>query len=132
MNKEELNQLEEIIISSYESGVTLSEAETLAARFLYAQMQCASSLRQLDLDSRMKKSSVKSIRAAVYLAEATKGDKKPSDVLLVAMVDQDELVQKTQELFDIAEVNRDEIERYYDIFREAHVHFRQVSKGRFE
>lgn len=132
ISKDILKGLEELIISSYESGTTLDEAEKLASRFLHAMMQVSQGLRELDLDSRMKKTGVKAVRAAVYMAEATKGDKKPSDVLLAAHVDRDSIVQDAQTAFDEAESNRDELERYFNVFKEAHVHYRQMSKGRFD
>lgn len=132
ISKDQLKDLEDVIVSSYESGVTLEEAEKLASRFLHAQIQVSSRLRELDLDARMKKSGAKAVRAAVYLSEATKGDKKPSDVMLQAHVDRDSLVQDAQNALDAAEVDRDELDRYFSIFREAHIHFRGIAKGRFE
>lgn len=124
--------LEEQIANSYEQGVTLEESEKLAGKFLHAQMVVSRELQQQDLDARMKKTGVKAVRAAVYMEAATKGDKKPSDVLLQALVDMSEIVTGEQKRFDEAESTRDELERYYNIFREAHVHFRQLSKGKFE
>jgi len=132
ITKADLKNLEEIIITSYESGVTLDEAEKLAARFLHAQFQVSETLKGADLDARMKKSAAKAIRAAVYMAEATKGDKKPSDVMLQAFVDRDALAQEAQNSLDDAEASHDELERYFSIFREAHIFYRGVSKGRFE
>lgn len=131
LNKQMLQDLEEVIIRTYESGTTLDEAERLAARFLSAQMSVSSALRDLDLTARMAKSGVKAVRAAVYLSEVQKADKKPSDVLLAAIVDSDEIVSSEQTRLDTAEVDRDDLERYYNIFREAHIYYRGISKGRF-
>lgn len=131
MNKQ-FQDLEKDIKSAYEEGVTLEQAERLAAKFLHAQLQVSALLQPADLDSRMRKSGLKALKAAVYLEAATKGDKKPSDVLLNALVDSDKLVQGEQDAFDGAEVSRDTLERYYNIFKEAHVYFRGVAKGRFE
>lgn len=127
-----IKELELKIEESYESGITLEEAEKLAAKFLRAQILISRELQKTDLDSRMKKSGVKALKAALYLVEVQKTDKKPSDVLLGNLVDSNELVVGEQNAFDTAETRRDELERYYNIFREAHVHYRQVSKGRFE
>ena len=124
--------LEKDIQNAYEGGVTMDEAEKLAAKFLGAMMRAAARLRALDLDARMKKSGVKAVRAAIYLAEATKGEKKPSDVLIGAIVDSSKLVQDEQGGLDTAEVRRDELERYFGIFKEAHVYFRGISKGKYE
>lgn len=125
-------KLEKKIIDSYETGVSLEDAERLAAEFLAAQIAVSDQLKVADLDSRMKKSGVKALRAAIYLKEATKGEKKPSDVLLQATVDQDDLVQGEQQTFDEAEARCAALERYYSIFREAHIFYRGVSKGRFD
>jgi len=121
--------LESEIIASYDEGITLADAEKLSAKFLHAQMRVSKELYQVDLDSRMRKSGVKAIRAAVYLDGATKGDKKPSDVLLQAMVDVDAIVISEQQAFDEAESKKANLERYMDIFTNAHVYYRQVSKG---
>ena len=130
--EEYCKEFEEKIQSAYTEAVTLAEAETLAGQFLTAQMRISDEIRNADLDARMRRSGLKAVRAAVYMEEATKGDKKPSDVMLAALVDRDKLVQGEQEAFDKAECSRDNLERYYNIFREAHVFFRGVSRGRFE
>ncbi len=120
------------IKGAYESSPTLEEAEKLAAKFLYAQVQVGNELRNADLDARMKKTGVKAVRAAIYMAAATKGDKKPSDVMLEAQVNMDELVQGEQTAFDTAEVRKDELYNYLHVFKEAHIYFRGIAKGRFE
>lgn len=125
-------ELEITIQDTYTQGVSLEEAEKMAAKFLYAQLQVSTELKKSDLSSKMRKAGVKSVRASVYLEGATKGDKKPSDVLLQAQVDVNELVQSEQQGLDESEADRDELERYYNIFREAHIYFRGISKGRFE
>ncbi len=125
-------ELENAIANAYEAGTSLDEAEKLAAKFLFAQIKVSEELKKSDLDTKMRKSGVKAIRAAIYLDGATKGDKKPSDVLLQAQVDMNDLVIGEQNAYDIAETDRDELERYYNIFREGHLYFRGISKGRFE
>lgn len=125
-------ELEEVIKDSYESGVTIEEAERLAGRFLHAQIQVANDLMEADLDARMKKSGAKAIKAAVYMEAATKSDKKPSDGFLQNVVDMDKIVQQEQSALDTAEVRRNALENYLSIFREAHIHFRSIAKGRFE
>ena len=120
------------IKNAYEGNVTMEEAERLAAKFLGAMMQVSALLKSADLDARMKKSGVKAVRAAIYLEEAAKGERKPSDVMLNALLDQSKLVQDEQLLFDKAEVSRDELERYFGIFKEGHLYFRAIGKGRFE
>jgi len=132
MRKELYEELQQNIKDTYEQGVTLDEAEKLAAKFLYAQMEVSAQLKTAQLDARMRKSGVKAVRAAVYLDGATKGDKKPSDVLLQALVDRDEMVANEQKAYDTAEVEANELENYLVVFREAHIYFRGISKGRFE
>lgn len=123
--------LESEIEKSYIEGVTLGEAEKLAGQFLHAQMAVSRELQKADLDTRMRKSGLKAIRAAVYLDIVQKSEKKPTEAAIAAMVDTDELVQGEQKSFDTAEVDHDELERYYNIFIQAHVHFRTIAKGNF-
>lgn len=120
------------IQESYEAGVTLEQAEKLAGKFLNAQIQVSDKLRQSDLDARMKRSGLKAVKAAVYLEGVKAQDKKPSDVLLSAQVDINKEVNAAQDLFDTAEAEHDALERYYNIFKESHIHFRGISKGRYD
>lgn len=126
-----IKDLEAKIVTTYTEGVTVDEAEKLAARFLYAQMQISEALRSADLDARMRKSGLKAVRATVYLDGATKGDKKPSDVLLGAQVDIHEVVQQEADAYEKAEAHKDNLERYYNIAREGHIYFRSIAKGAF-
>lgn len=125
-------QLETKIKNSYEQGVTTEEAERLAGEFLYAQLKVSEELKKSDLDSRMKKTGVKSIRAAIYLDIVQKSDKKPTEAGISALIDTDKIVVDEQQGLDTAEVNRDNLERYYSVFQNAHIHFRTVAKGKFE
>lgn len=124
--------LEEKIQNSYQEGVTLEQAEKLAGEFLHAQMIVSEELRKADLDSRMRKSGVKAVRAAIYLDTVSKADKKPTEAQIEHTINVNELVTGEQQAFDQAEVNRDELSRYYDIFLNSHIFFRSISKGRFE
>lgn len=132
MNRELMKELENEIIKAYEEGVTLDSAETLASRFLHAQIQVSEDLRNADLDARMKKTGVKSIRAAVYTETVSTAEKRPTEAAMEHLLNSDELVVSAQNAFDTAEVDRDELERYFSIFQNAHVHFRTVARGRFE
>lgn len=125
-------ELTKDIENSYQEGVTLEAAEKLAGKFLHAQLQVAEQLQNIDLDTRMKKSGVKAIRAAVYMQEATKGEKKPSDTYLQALVDMDQLVVDAQRSLDEADVQLDRLKNFFNVFKEAHIHFRGIAKGRFE
>lgn len=116
---------------AHEEGVTLEQAERLAAKFLHAQIQVSEELLHADLDARMRKTGVKAIKAGVYMEGATAAEKKPSDVMLNASVDLNVIVQKEQDALDKSEVERDELERYYNIFKDAHIFFRGVAKGNF-
>ena len=127
-----LSALSAKIQSAYSEGVSIGEAENLAGEFLHAMITLSEELRQTDLNARMRKTGVKAVKAAVYLAQVQAVDKKPSDTLLGARVDMDALVIKEQEALDTAEVDRDELERSYNICREAHLHFRGLAKGRYE
>lgn len=135
MNTKFLSFCEELsadIQRTYEESVTIEEAEKLAAKFLSAQLMLTSELQKADLDARMKKSGTKAVKAAVYLEEATKTDKKPSDVMLNNLVDSNELAAGEQERFDQAENYREMLQNYFNVFKEAHIYYRGISKGRFE
>lgn len=124
-------QLETKIQESYERGITLETAERLASEFLYAQIQVSAELKTRDLDARMRKSGVKAVRAAIYLDIISKSDKKPTEAQIGAVIDSDELVLGEQKAFDVSEVDKAELERYYDIFSNAHIHYRSIAKGKF-
>jgi hypothetical protein len=124
----EMQELTDAIKASYETSVTVSEAEVLAARFLYAQISLAQELEKVDLDCRMKKTGLKAIKAAVYLEEAAKGEKKPSDAFLQAKVDLNEIVTNETKSFDEAEVYREKLENYMNIVKEAHIFYRGIAK----
>lgn len=132
MNKKVSALCEELLAqieASYEQGIGLEEAERLAGKFLAAQMHVANAMRDADLDSRMRKSGVKAIRAAVYLENATKSDKKPSDVLLQAIVDKEQVVQSAEEQQHAAEVERNRLQNFFEIFGNAHIHYRGIAKN---
>jgi hypothetical protein len=124
--------LEQKIINSYTEGVTVSQAEALAGEFLEAQIKASEELKKLDLNSRLVKDSVKETRAKVFLAEATKTDKKPSDSMLQAYVDSNDKVLSDQSTLAVAESDRDEVYRMFSIFQNAHLHFRAIAKGKFD
>lgn len=130
--KDFYKELEQKIQSSYTEGMTLDEAEKLAAEFLKAQIVVSRELQKEDLDSRMRKTGLKAVRAAIYSDSISKSDKKPTEAALDHMINSHEIVCNEQNALDTAESNRDELERYYNIFREAHVYYRGVAKGRFE
>lgn len=125
------SNLETKIIASYESGVTMEQAELLASEFLAAQLRVSAELTKADLDARMRKTGTKAIRAKAYIQYSTEGDKKPTEAAISARIDTNEPVITEQAAFDDAEVNRDELQRYYSIFQAAHVHYRNVAKGSF-
>lgn len=134
MNKElvfYINELENDIKNAYEGNITITEAEKLAAKFLKAQMVIARELESSDLDTKMRKSGLKSIRAAVYMDEAKKDAKKPSDTLLEHHINMNEIVLGEQNRFDEAESSRDLLQNYLNIFRDGHLYFRMLAKGTF-
>lgn len=127
--REYCNIMMDKIKDCYETGVTTDEAESLATEFLYAMDKLSQSLQASDLDTRMKKSGVKAIRAAVYTEIVSKSDKKPTVDAMEHMLNMDEVVNGAQMDFDIADSERQELERCHDMFREAHIHFRGIAKG---
>lgn len=125
-------ELEEKITNSYLEGVTVEQAEKLAGEFLVAMMKISDEIKSVGLDARMKKSGVKALRAAIYLDIVQKADKKPTESQIDATITSDRIVVDEQQKLDAAEVYLDQLERYYDIFQNAHIHYRGVSKGRFD
>lgn len=129
--KQMCEDLETRITNSYESGTTMEEAESLAARFLVAQLSVSKELKMRDLDARTRKSGVKAVRAAVYLETIQGVEKRPTVDQIAAMVDSHEIVQQEQNALDTAEVERADLERYFDVFTNAHIFYRGVSKGSY-
>lgn len=120
------------IRGAYESGTTLEEAERLAAKFLFGQIQVASALQVADLDARMRKNGVKAIKSAVRTEEVRKHEKKPTESSLDDVVNLNEIVSSEQNSYDEAEVAKDYLENTLSVFRDAHIYFRGIAKGRFE
>src|ERR1700677_4305759 len=111
-----IENLSNKIKASYEENVTLDDAEKLAAEFLCAQIILSDKLRKCDLDAKMRKTGVESISAAIRL-EASKAElKKPSEGALDAMVAVNELVQNERNSLSEAETERNNLQRYFDIF----------------
>jgi hypothetical protein len=129
--KKLLSSLEEKIKNAYEQGVTLEESERMASEFLYAQMQISSELKKADLNARMRKTGVKAIRGALYGDICSKSDKKPTEAAIDHQLNTNELVKGEQNDLDQAEVDKAELERYFDIFSNAHIHFRGIAKGTY-
>lgn len=127
-----IENLKQKIKDAYESGVTVGEAEKLASEFLHAQLLIADQLKEADLNARMRKIGTKAVRAALYMQEATKSEKKPSDTYIENVINVNEISQGEQERLDQAEVDLYALQNTFNIFREAHIHFRGISKGRFE
>ncbi len=128
----EFEQLRMVVESAYDNAVTIDEAEKLASRFLSVQLKIAEKLSSLDLDSRMRKSGVKAKRAEVYQSECSKYEKKPSDSVLEAAIEVNPEVREEQKLFDEADSRKESLETYLGIFKDAHIFFRGIAKGRFE
>lgn len=128
----EFAELEQIFEEAYNGNVTIDEAERLAAKFLLAQMRVARELAVVDLDAKAKKAGVKASKAAAYMAEVKRNDKKPAEGLLEHVVNLDQQVCAAVDLFDKAEARKESLSLYFSIFKEAHVYFRGVSKGRYD
>lgn len=125
------DDLESEIVRSYTETISIPQAENLAGKFLTAQLQVSRELQIAELDSRMKKSGAKAVAASVFLNTAKSGDKKPSDNLIAATVDSDKIVCEQRDSYDRADVYVNTLERYYDIFREAHIFFRGQARQSF-
>lgn len=129
--KEFIEDIKQEIQRAYDSSVTFAEAEKLANKFLICQITLADTIAKSDLDSRMRKTGLKALRAAVYTEAATKGDKKPTEAALAATVDQDKQVMEAQEGYDTADVETAHAQNMYNICKEAHIYFRGLAKATF-
>lgn len=123
--------LENRIKQAYTQGVTMEEAEKFAAECLHAQIAISSNLRTAALDTSMRKSGLKAVRAAVYLETVGRAEKKPTEAQLTATLDTDETIANQQDRYDTAEAEEAALKRMYDIAREAHIYFRGIAKGSF-
>ncbi len=135
MNKELVKLCEDLttdIKNAYETSVTLEQAEKLAAKFLYGQIQVAEELQQVSLDARMRKAGFKTIKASLRIDEVKKYDKKPTESTLDNLVDTSDVVIREQGPLDAAEVKVVYLENYLDIFKNAHIYFRGIARGKFE
>lgn len=119
------------IQETYAADVTMAEAQNLAGEFLDAQMQISDALKSADLDARMRKSGLKAIRGAVYNEIVGKAEKKPTVDSLEHSLNMDEIIVSAQNELDVAETERDDLKRYYDIFHECHIYYRGIGKGSF-
>jgi hypothetical protein len=129
--QEKCKQLEAKIIATYTTGVSLEDAEKLAAEFLAAQLMVSEELKKADLDCRMRKTGLKAIKARLYI-DSTKGlEKKPTEKALESIQDSNEEILEIQNDYDSAEVEKASLERYYDVFANSHIFFRGVAKGSF-
>ncbi len=124
--------LEKDVKQAYEEGVTLMEAEKLAAKCLGVQLQLAREIKVVDLDSRMKKHGIKAIKAQVYMEELAKHEKKPAEAFLDHAVNQSPLLTAAENDFAIADTDKEELTNFFGIFKDAHIYFRGIAKGKFE
>lgn len=123
--------LETKIKQSFTNGITMEEAERLAGEFLQAMLDTSTELKNRDLDTKMKKSGLKAVKARAFL-DTLQSEVKLTEAARLATVDSNELVNKSQDDFDNAEVDKEDLERVFMTFKEAHIHFRSIAKGRFD
>ena len=125
-------ELKSIIETAYNEGVSVMEAEKLAAKTLVVRLELSQELKVVDLDSRMKKHGVKVTRADAYMSEIKKHDKKPVESFLEAAVTMDGNVIEAEHDYAKADVQKEMIQNYLDIFKDAHIYFRGIAKGTYE
>lgn len=125
-------ELKVAIEKAYSEGITIPDAERLAARTLIVRLGLADSIKSASIDSKMKKHGVKAIRGAVYMDIISKSDKKPTEAALEAQVNLDAIVGKEEEAYATAEADYYHLTAYLDVFKDAHIYFRGIAKGTFE
>lgn len=127
-----MQTLEEDIKSVYFNSPTPADAEKLATKLLYTQIELGQQLRAASLDAKMKKAGLKAIRSAVYLEECRKVEKKPTENTLECLVNTSVLVTDAQSACDYAETKVNELDNLLNVAREAHIFMRGLAKGRFD
>jgi hypothetical protein len=127
-----VKDLKQEIVKAYEQGVTIVEAERLAALTLHARLLLSDEIKVIDLDAKMRRNGVKSVRANAYMEELSKHDKKPAEGFLENAVNLNQEVLNEEISFFEVESERNRLESYLDIFKDAHLYFRQICKGTFE
>lgn len=130
--KQFCEELEAKIEQAADSSIGLEDAEKLASQFTLGLIRVGEELTRADLNSRMRRSGVKAIKAAIYTEACSKAEKKPTESALEHMLNMHSLVTGEQEALDKAEVERDSLERYFSTFREALILYRGISRGRMD
>lgn len=125
-------ELRQAIESAYEQGVTVPEAEKLAARTLTVRLELADEIKVTSLDAKMKRHGVKATRANAYMDEMAKHDKKPAEAFLENAVNLSEAVANEEMAHAEAEAEFQKLIAYLDVFKDAHLYFRNIAKGTFE
>ena len=130
--EKELSELKTITTSAYEEGVTIPQAEKLAAKTLLARMELADAIQAIDLDARMKKQGAKAVRGDVYLKEVKAHEKKPTESALESAVNLNTEVLDAELAFAEAETSKNRLSIYEDVVKDAHIYFRTIAKGSFD
>lgn len=120
------------IMLAYEEGVSIPEAEKLAALTLAARIEIAEEIKSTELDAKMRKQGVKALRGKEYLTIVAAEEKKPTEAMIAAKIDSSADVNAEEEQLALAEVNASHLKSMLDLYKDAHLFFRQVCRGTFE
>jgi hypothetical protein len=125
-------ELKADVLRIYEESITIPEAERLAAKFLYAQMEISDEIKTKDLDARMRKAGVETTESQVLLDEIAKHDKKPSDSILTAIVATSSIVNEAKDSMFRAQTETEALKRLYEMLKDAHIFCRGIAKGNYD
>lgn len=125
-------ELKQSIASASNEGVSIPEAEKLAAKTLTARLALADEIKTLSIDARMRKNVVKVVRSNLYLDLVSKAEKKPTETHLESVLNIDNEVRAEEAAYINAESELQRLETYSDVFKDSHIFFRTVAKGSFE
>ncbi len=120
------------IMRAYEEGVSMPEAEKLAALTLAARIEISEEIKAADLDAKMRKQGVKAVRGGFYLKIIKREEKKPTEAMIAAEIETYEEVNAEEAQLSVAEVESARLKSMLDLFKDAHLYFRQICKGTFE
>jgi hypothetical protein len=125
-------ELKLAIENAYNEGISIPDAEKLAARTLTARLELSDEIKSAALDSKMRRNGVKVVRANAYMDEITKHDKKPAEAFLENAVNLSPEVNEEENSYAEAEAELSRLIAYLDVFKDAHLYFRTIMKGSFE
>lgn len=126
------DELKEAIKKATDEGVSIPDAERLAAKTLTARIELSEEIKTQAIDAKMKRLGVKAVQAETY-KKATEGvEKKPTEAALIHTINLNPEVIQEEINHAEAEAELEYKQSLLEIFKDAHLYFRSIMKGSFE